>query len=446
MYNRTNSGGSRGFAKSRSQSSKNFSRRGYRNSFHSRSRGPRRRNFKSDYLSDDFYINKNVTAGHCESYKPKNNFTDFCIDEKIKSSIINKKYTTPTPIQDMCIPLVLENKDIIGLADTGTGKTAAFLIPLIHQVIKNPSKKILIIAPTRELAEQINMELRSFVYGMGIYSALITGGANIKRQIFDLRRRYNFVIGTPGRITDLIKRRILRLDNISTAVIDEADRMLDMGFIDDVRAILDQTSRDKQTLLFSATLSLKIEKLIQDFLKNPVKISVKNKDINNIFQDIVKYSHESEKPEMLLDILNKKESQKVLVFTKTKRQADELSKYLLKYGMRNALIHGDKQQSKRRRALDDFKKEQVKVMIATDVAARGLDICDVSHVINYDKPMTKEDYIHRIGRTARANKTGIALTFIKERSRSNHYQKPYFKSNKPTFSNKYHKQSSRKFR
>ncbi len=422
MYQKFHSGDRRGFQRSRNQSSNNrWSHKRSDNRFYKKpyqGRGGRGNRFQSEHMDISFYINKTVNNDQQEEYKPVHQFSDFQIDQKLKNSIKTKNYETPTPIQDKCIPLVLNGKDIIGLANTGTGKTAAFLLPLINKVIKNPHQKTLIIAPTRELASQINNELISFVRGMGIYSALITGGSDIRRQIFDLRRRYNFVIGTPGRLIDLLNKNILRLDNVSSVVIDEADRMLDMGFIEDIRTILDKTSREKQTLLFSATLAPKIELLIKDFLKDPIKISVIEKHTNNIYQDVVKYTDNKNKSDVLVELLGKSEFQKVLVFTKTKRGADELSDTLFEFKIKNVAIHGDKRQAKRHRALKSFQKERVKVMIATDVAARGLDIDDVSHVINYDPPATKDDYIHRIGRTARANKTGTALTFVKEGSRS----------------------------
>lgn len=419
MYQKFHSGDSRRFQRSRNHSSnQNWSQKRPNNRFRNNSRGRSRNRFQSDFMDIAFFVNKNVNVESQTAYVPTCQFCDFQIDQKLKTSVIAKKYTTPTPIQDKCIPLVLEGKDIIGLANTGTGKTAAFLIPLINQVIKEPQKKVLIIAPTRELASQINKELLSFVRGMGIYSALITGGSDMRRQIFDLRRRYNFVVGTPGRLIDLVNKHILRLDNISSVVIDEADRMLDMGFIDDIRMLLGKTQKEKQTLLFSATLAPKIELLINDFLKNPVKISVVQKSVNNIYQDVVKYSDVQKKANLLVEMLSKKEFQKVLVFTKTKRGADELSETLFTSNIKNISIHGDKRQSKRRQALKSFKEERIKVLIATDVAARGLDIDNVSHVINYDIPATKDDYIHRIGRTARANKTGTALTFVKEGNQS----------------------------
>lgn len=442
MYQKFRSADRKSFKRSRNKSShKNWSSKKSNRSFHKNFSRSKRNGFRSSHIETSFFINKDVTPQNQSIYQATFQFADFNLNKDLKQSIINKGYITPTPIQDKSIPIIIQGKDIIGLANTGTGKTAAFLIPLINHVLINRNKKILIIAPTRELASQINKELISFVRGMGIYSALITGGSNMGRQIYDLKRKYNFVIGTPGRIIDMIERKFLRLDNISTVVIDEADRMLDMGFIDDIRKILNQTQQTKQTLLFSATLAPKIESLINDFLKNPTKISVVENQTNNIYQDIVSYESHQNKKELLIGLLGGKEFKKVLVFTETKRGADELSDKLFEQKIKNVAIHGDKRQSKRRQALHNFKEEKIRVLIATDVAARGLDIDNISHVINYDIPATKEDYIHRIGRTARANKTGVALTFVKNSQGSrNDHQTNFSRRN---FSNNYKRSRSR---
>jgi len=337
---------------------------------------------------------------------------DFNIDPRIKHNIGQKGYATPTPIQDKAIPHILLGRDIVGIANTGTGKTGAFLIPLLDKVVKNRKERILIMIPTRELALQIDEEYRGFSHGSGLLSACVVGGANINPQIRRLRDDPYFVIGTPGRIKDLIERRVLDLSKFRTVVLDEADRMLDMGFIHDMRKILSLVSRERQTLFFSATLSRDIEKLIGDFLKDPVRISVKTGDTaKTVEQDVVRLQGKN-KIDVLHDLLTQPEFSRVLVFGRTKHGVEKLAKHLTQRGFKAESIHGNKNQSRRQRALALFKDAHVQVLVATDVAARGIDVEDVSHVINYDIPTTYEDYVHRIGRTGRAGKRGKALTFI----------------------------------
>jgi superfamily II DNA/RNA helicase len=360
------------------------------------------------------FINKTVVSAEpVKEYVPQNLFADFALDESLKKNVARKGYTKPTPIQDQSIPLILEGKDLVGIANTGTGKTAAFLLPLLHKVLKNRSEKVLILAPTRELAQQIKEEFIMFASGLGLTAALCIGGANIMTQIKDLRRNVNFIIGTPGRIKDLIQRRVLNLSICHNVVLDEADRMLDMGFIPDIRLIFSNIPQVRQTLFFSATLPREVEGMINDFLKNPERISVKVRDTAaTIHQDVIRIEGGRQRVDVLEDLLVQKEFQKVLVFGRTKHGVEKLSKYLNSKGFKAASIHGNKTQNRRQAALNDFKANRVQVLIATDVAARGLDIADVSHVINYDLPATYDDYIHRIGRTGRADKAGIALTFV----------------------------------
>ncbi|MDE1924724.1 MAG: DEAD/DEAH box helicase [Patescibacteria group bacterium] len=351
-----------------------------------------------------------------EHFVPEHQFTDFCLDESLKKNIVAKGYTTPTPIQDRSIAHILRGDDLVGIANTGTGKTAAFLVPLLNKVLRDRTQKVLIMVPTRELAVQIGDELRGFAAGMRIFSATCVGGASIHNQIQDLRRNPGFVIGTPGRLKDLIERRALVLGGFATVVLDEADRMLDMGFIADMKLILSKVAPVRHTLFFSATLSREVEMLIKDFLKEPVRISVKTGDTSkNVEQDIVHIAAGQNKLDVLHDLLIKPGFSKVLVFGRTKHGVEKLSKSLEARGFKSESIHGNKTQNKRQKALDLFKKDHVQVLVATDVAARGLDISDVSHVINYDMPSSHEDYIHRIGRTGRAGKKGIALTFVEAR-------------------------------
>lgn len=359
------------------------------------------------------FINKAVITEQVEHFTPEHKFADFLIEEKLKANIIKKGYVLPTPIQDRAIPHVLRGSDVVGIANTGTGKTAAFLIPLINKVLLNKNERVLIMVPTRELAVQIGDELRGFTPGLGIFSAICVGGAGIGPQMSELRRKPNFVIGTPGRLKDLLERKTLVLSAFNTAVLDEADRMLDMGFINDMRTILSLLPSPRHTLFFSATLSTEIERLIGEFLREPVRISVKTREsAASIEQDIVRVPRGTDKLTVLHDLLIQPEFNKVLIFGRTKHGVEKLSKTLLAKGFKSESIHGNKTQNKRQKALDLFKRDHVKILVATDVAARGLDISGVSHVINYDLPSSHEDYIHRIGRTGRAGKKGKALTFI----------------------------------
>jgi superfamily II DNA/RNA helicase len=301
----------------------------------------------------------------------------------------------------------------VGIANTGTGKTAAFLIPLIHKVLTNEKENILIVVPTRELAQQIEEELKGFIGGMRLYSTVCVGGAPIGNQIRNLRFRNEFVIGTPGRIKDLVERKVLNLSYFRTVVLDEADRMLDMGFINDMRFMMDRMPKDRHTLFFSATLSPEIEVLIKDFLKKPVSISVKTGDTSkNVDQDVVKVGRGENKIDILHSMLIQPDFDKVVIFGRTKHGVEKLANVLKDRGFKAESIHGDKNQSARQRALKTFKDGKTQVLVATDVAARGLDISGVSHVINFDLPATYEDYVHRIGRTGRAGKKGKAFTFI----------------------------------
>lgn len=374
----------------------------------SHNRGPQGEN-----ISHARFINKATITEEVEHFVPDHKFADFQIDDILKAGIIGKGYTLPTPIQDRSIPHILKGQDIVGIANTGTGKTAAFLIPLIDKVLKNRKNKILIVVPTRELAIQIQNELIGFTKGMKIFSVCCVGGAYIGKQLSELRYVNEFIIGTPGRLKDLIERKAIVLNQFSTIVLDEADRMLDMGFVNDMRYLMAGMPKPRHTLFFSATLSSEIEKLIGEFLHEPVRISVKTRDTSkNIEQDIVRVARGLNKFDVLGELLSKEDFSKVIIFGRTKHGVEKLSKALIEKGFKAESIHGDKNHSQRQRALKGFKENQVKILVATDVAARGLDIPDVSHVINFDIPATYDDYVHRIGRTGRANKKGKALTFV----------------------------------
>lgn len=346
-------------------------------------------------------------------YQPIHTFADFVITEELKRNIIEKGYTSPTPIQDQTIPSILEGRDVIGIANTGTGKTAAFLIPLIDKVYKDKTQKVIIVAPTRELAVQIHDELRAFARGLGIFSVLCIGGANMYRQKSELRQHPQFVIGTPGRIKDHIEERNLYLPQFQNVVLDEADRMVDIGFINDIKYFISLLSKERQSLFFSATISGKVKEILFAFVRNPVTVSVKQQETaENIKQDLIHVVNKGKKIDQLHDMLIKKEFNKVLIFGRTKWGIQKLANELIDRGFKAGAIHGNKNQNQRQRTLRQFKQNEISILLATDVASRGLDIDDVSHVINYDMPASYEDYVHRIGRTGRANKKGIALTFV----------------------------------
>ena len=384
---------------------------GNRRRFHGNRNGGRK-NF-SKYISPSRFINKATVTEEIQEFKPEHAFSDFAIDERLKKAITKKGYTSPTPIQDKTIPHILKGSDLVGIANTGTGKTAAFLVPLINKVLNNSKEQILVIVPTRELAIQIEQELKSLVFGMNIFSVCCVGGMNIGRQISALRYFNNFIIGTPGRLKDLMNRGLIKPVNFKTIVLDEADRMLDMGFVGDMRLIMSQMPKDRQTLFFSATLSSEIEGLIKEFLKIPVRISVKTTETSkNIDQDVVRVALGKNKLDVLHELLSQKDFSRVLIFGRTKHGVERLSNMLIERGFKADSIHGNKNHSKRQQALRLFKEGNVQILVATDVAARGLDIADVSHVINYEVPATYDDYVHRIGRTGRGNKKGKALTFV----------------------------------
>ncbi len=367
----------------------------------------------SKHIDPSRFINKAVITEQVEHFVPEHKFSDFAVDTRLSKNIIAKGYVDPTPIQDKSIPHILKGEDVVGIANTGTGKTAAFLIPLINKVLSHQKENVLIIVPTRELALQIEEELNGFTLGMKMYSVCCVGGSSIGNQIRALRYRNEFVIGTPGRLKDLIEKKVLNLSHFKTVVLDEADRMLDMGFINDMKFMMALMPKNRHTLFFSATLSPEISILIKDFLKNPVMISVKTGDTaRNVDQDVVRVNRGENKLDVLHSMLIKPDFNKVLIFGRTKHGVEKLTKLLVARGFRAESIHGNKNQSGRQRSLKLFKEGKVQVLVATDVAARGLDISDVSHVINFDIPATYEDYVHRIGRTGRAGKKGKALTFV----------------------------------
>lgn len=347
------------------------------------------------------------------AYEARHEFNDFAVNDLIKQNLAAKGYVNPSAIQDQAIPEVLLGKDVIGLANTGTGKTAAFAVPVFHKLMEDTQAMALVIAPTRELAQQIEDECRSIAKGSGLKGALLIGGTPMRPQLRDLSAKPRIVIGTPGRIKDHIQRGSLELNDFTMVVLDEVDRMLDMGFLPDVQFILDSIQPERQSLFFSATMDARVSRLIDSFSKDPITISVKSGDTSqNVHQDVVIYGSSHEKMEKLHDILNTHEVEKVIIFDETQRNVERLGDELMERGFKADAIHGGKSQGQRQRALNRFKKSDITVLVATDVAARGIDVSDVTHVINYAIPQTYDDYTHRVGRAGRAGKTGYALTFV----------------------------------
>lgn len=381
---------------------------------HNRSMGRSRgRSQKSSGINPNVYVNKSVETPVEETYTPTHRFSDFGLNPAILDRVTRRGYNAPTPIQDQAIPVVMTGRDVIGLADTGSGKTAAFLLPLLHKLLADRNQKALIIVPTRELAVQIDDELKAFSQGMQIFSAICIGGGSMHNQIRALQRRPQFIIGTPGRLKDHLTRRTLDVRNVTNLVVDEADRLVEMGFIADLRTLLGYLPTARQSLFFSATIMPEVRGLIDSFMNDPQSISVKQRDTSaNVDQDVVRYTDSFHKLSLLHNLLTQEEFKKVLIFGRTKHGVEKLHQTLNERGFTSVSIHGNKNQGQRQRALQDFKEDRAQVMVATDVAARGLDIPDVTHVINYEAPESYADYIHRIGRTGRANKKGSALTFV----------------------------------
>jgi len=392
---------------------------GYKGGFgrSSHNRPQRSKGNRKAYIHPSKFVNLTPSVAKADVYVPTHKFNDFALADVVKKNLEKTGFVAPSAIQDQAIPLVLEGHDVIGLANTGTGKTAAFLLPILSHLVANPERgSVLIMAPTRELAQQINDEARRFSADMRIYTTVVVGGTNIDRQIRELKRGPHIIIGTPGRLKDLLNRRALNLDNIRHFVLDEADRMLDMGFINDIREVAALLPTDRQTLCFSATITPTIQGLIHDFMKAPETVSVRTGETSDhVIQDIIEADDKLHKHEILKGMLTQDEFEKVLVFGETKFGVQRLADSLSKEGVPSEAIHGNKSQSQRQRALNAFKSNKVKVLIATDVAARGLDIPNVSHVINFDTPATYEDYVHRIGRTGRGGAHGAAFTFIDKR-------------------------------
>ncbi len=381
--------------------------------YHARPARSSSRKAAKQYINPARFIKAAQPVADVVEYIPLHMFADFDMHPLLKKNITDKGYVTPSPIQDQTISHGLKGKDVIGIANTGTGKTAAFAVPTIHRLLSEPHARALIIAPTRELAQQIEEECRTLANGSGLYRAVLIGGSNMSAQLRDLKDIPSIVIGTPGRIKDHMERGSLDLSTFNIVTLDEVDRMLDMGFIADIRHILSTVSQERQSFFFSATMDQKIQDLMHTFLKDPVVVSVKTGETSDsVEQDVVRYAATDDKIEKLHEILIREDVGKTLVFDETQRSVERLAKELGGRGFRVDSIHGGKTQGQRERALKQFRESKLNVLVATDVAARGIDISDITHVINYTTPQTYEDYVHRIGRAGRAGRTGHALTFI----------------------------------
>ncbi|MBN3518547.1 DEAD/DEAH box helicase [Algoriphagus lutimaris] len=378
-------------------------------------RGPRQvQKKKVSTLDPNLLIKKAKPTGQ-KGFQSKTSFTSLSLSKGLMNNLATKGYVNMTNIQEQSVAPLLEGRDMLGISNTGSGKTGAFLIPIIEHALQDKNQfTALIVTPTRELALQIEEEFKSLSKGMNLYSATFIGGTNINTDMKVLSRKLHVIVGTPGRLLDLASRRLLKLNQVKTLVLDEFDRMLDMGFVNDVKKLVGAMTQRKQTMLFSATLEANQKALINSLLNNPVEVKI-NSGVTtneNIEQGIIRVPEGKDKFVLLADLFQDRGMDKVIIFTETKRLADKLSKKLNQSGIKSGLIHGNKSQNFRNKTIEQFKSGETRVLVATDVAARGIDVADVSHVINYQLPMTMDSYIHRIGRTGRAGKTGHALTFV----------------------------------
>lgn len=365
-------------------------------------------------LNPDLFVKRAVQT-ESVGYMPSRKIADFPVNPLLVNNLVKKGYEYPTEIQDKSLDALLERRDLMGIAQTGTGKTAAFLIPIVDELIGTPAdNQVLIIVPTRELAVQVEQEFKSITKGLDLYCACFIGGTNLNKDLSTLRRPSHIIIGTPGRLNDLGRQRALDFRNFTTLVLDEFDRLLDMGFLRDIQRMVQSMTNREHTLLFSATEEKSQRNLVKELLKDPVEVRVSDGSTSgdHIEQEIVRVKPHEDKYEVLLGMLQSSDFEKVLVFAETKRGVSNLYKKLLREGLKVEQIHGNKSQNYRLNALQAFKQGKVKVLLATDVAARGLDISEVTHVINYQAPRSIDSYIHRIGRTGRAGKSGKAYTFV----------------------------------
>lgn len=393
--------------------SRGFAYKSSRNPYN-KQRKPRKVS-RGQYIDPQRFI-KEAKPAVASEYTPVNHFDDFALHETLKNNIKKMGYDVPTPVQDQTIPIGLQGEDIVGIADTGTGKTAAFMLPVLQKLINDKSNRALIIAPTRELAQQIEDAGRKMGRGTGLFSAMLIGGSAYGPQLRDLKARPQIVIGTPGRIKDHIDQGTLDLSYFNIAVLDEVDRMLDMGFVNDVTALLDSLAEERQSYFFSATLDRRVSGLIRTFSPDAITITTKTGDTTEqVHQNVIWFTDASQKMEKLHETLILPDIKKVIVFAETQRGVEKLEQSLSDRGFTVVSMHGRKSQGQRNRALRSFREGEASIMLATDVAARGIDVADISHVINFTQPQSYEDYVHRIGRTGRAGRIGYALTFVEGR-------------------------------
>ncbi len=344
-------------------------------------------------------------------------FYDFRLNDAITRALAEEKYLTPTPIQTQTIPTVLSGRDLIGIAQTGTGKTAAFALPILHRVAAEPRQperkacRVLVLSPTRELSAQILDSFRAYGRHLRVRSALAIGGVSMGGQVRSLLNGVDVLVATPGRLLDLVQGNALRLGEVECFVLDEADRMLDMGFIHDIRKIVAKLPAKRQTLMFSATMPRAIAELAAQMLRDPIKVAVtpQASTVERVEQRIIRVDRGA-KPAMLIDLLKREAIDRALIFTRTKHGADKVVRGLVRAGMTAEAIHGNKSQGQRERVLAAFRQGKVRTLVATDIAARGIDVDGISHVINFDLPNVPETYVHRIGRTARAGAAGVAIS------------------------------------
>lgn len=350
-------------------------------------------------------------------------FSDLQLRSELLDALKREGYETPTPIQSKAIPPAMEGRNILGLAQTGTGKTAAFLLPILHKLSGEPNKtrhpRALILAPTRELAIQIADNAKIYGRFVKVPSVVIVGGVSQDRQVNDLKRGCDIVIATPGRLVDLMEQRLIALDKVEVFVLDEADRMLEIGFMPSVKQIAKALPYPRQTLFFSATMPTAVADLAKNLLQDPVRIEVTPTatPVDRISQSVI-FAHGNEKRQVLVDLLADAAMERVIIFTRTKHGADKVSKTLEKLNITTAAMHGRKSQSQRQAVLRAFGSGRIRALVATDIAARGIDIDDVTHVINFEIPNEPESYVHRIGRTARAGKAGIAIALCDHEERN----------------------------
>jgi ATP-dependent RNA helicase RhlE len=359
-------------------------------------------------------------AGGARAYERRalTSFNEFGLAEPIIRALAHENYTTPTPIQSDAIPLVCAGRDLIGIAQTGTGKTAAFALPILNRLAAKPQPlekktcRVLVLSPTRELSGQILDSFRTYGRNMRVSTTLAIGGVPIGKQVRALMGGVDVLVATPGRLLDLVRGNALRLNRVEVLVLDEADRMLDMGFIHDIRKIIAKLPTERQTLLFSATMPREISDLAADMLRNPAQVAVTPvaSTVERIAQQVI-HTDRASKPGLLIDTLRKETIERALVFTRTKHGADKVVRSLASAGIVAEALHGNKSQGQRERVMANFRAGRVLTLVATDIAARGIDVTGISHVINYDLPNIPESYVHRIGRTARAGAEGIAISF-----------------------------------